>query len=360
MPLPFITGNVPPIGGAIGRDPADFRVEEIPAYLPSGEGTHLYVWIEKRELTTLDVVNAFAKQLSLRSSDIGVAGMKDKYAVTRQWLSLPPPICEEDLNAVELKGLSILKTSRHTNKLKTGHLKGNRFELVIRNIAVPATLALTHARSVLGTLSTPPFAPNWYGAQRFGRHGDNALRGKQIVVDSMARRKPGRKHRLMISAYQSLIFNQYLKQRIIDGLFDQVLEGDLMQVRASRGVFELESLAAEQTRLIEGDIAVTGPMFGWDMKCGAEATLSRHREDELLRSEGLTLQSFEHLAKLARGTRRSISVEVLAPTVEVMDPSSLKISFSLPAGSYATTIVRELVKPTTDFSDNLSLDTKPL
>ena len=164
--LPYQTADVPGIGGCLRTSLEDFQVEEIPAYMPCGEGDHVFAWIEKRGLTSAFLLGELAKALEIRDSDIGIAGMKDRYAVTRQMVSLPPPITPEAVLALEIKGVKILSAERHGNKLRTGHLKGNRFILRVRDLSCSVEDAVSRSTLVLEKLAVVPGAPNWYGAQR--------------------------------------------------------------------------------------------------------------------------------------------------------------------------------------------------
>jgi len=179
--LPYLTAELPGIGGVLRTTPEDFFVDEEPAYPPKGEGEHVFVKIEKRGLTTQMAVERIAKALNVKARDIGVAGMKDRHAVTRQWLSLPPPTQPEAAQALALEDVAILEVARHPHKLRTGHVRGNRFRLRVRGVAPDSEVAVANARAILDRLAQPPGAPNWYGEQRFGRDGDNAARGRAIV-----------------------------------------------------------------------------------------------------------------------------------------------------------------------------------
>ena len=218
--LPFVTADLPGSGGALRRTPEDFRVDEVPAYLPSGEGTHLYLRVEKRGRTTRDAIRALAAALGVPERDAGYAGLKDREAVTTQWLSFPVARDPEP-TALESPGLRVLEVSRHGNKLRPGHARGNRFALTVRGGD------LERARAAAAALATRGF-PNFFGPQRFGAAGRNAVTGKALLL---GQRTPeaGRAardrflRRLCISAYQSELFNRWLTERLADGLFAAAL-----------------------------------------------------------------------------------------------------------------------------------------
>tara|TARA_R110002096_G_scaffold408075_1_gene606952 strand:- start:55655 stop:56740 length:1086 start_codon:yes stop_codon:yes gene_type:complete len=348
--LPYVTADLPGIGGRLRAKLSDFEVEEIPAYEPCGEGDHVYAWIEKRELTTANVVRELAKCLEIRESDIGAAGMKDKYAVTRQLLSLPPPLTPEAVLACEIEGVKILSAKRHGNKLKTGHLKGNRFILQVRDMECSPEEAQKRAQAIFERLTSVPGAPNWYGAQRFGRGGGNAGIGKALVTQAKIPGKAprGRQRRLFISSYQSKLFNECLAERMQEELFTTVLAGDLLQKRDSGGVFASDDAVVDQERFASGEVGLSGPMFGHRMKCPSEGTAASEREARILAREEITLESFSHLSKLANGARRPMSIVLDEASAHALD-ESLEVRFALPSGSYATAIMREIIKGAEDF-----------
>lgn len=348
--LPFLTADLPGIGGALRSTDDDFAVEEVPAYQPGGEGDHVFVWIEKRGLSTFDAVAALARALDVKPGDVGTAGLKDKRAVTRQFLSLPPPVTPEAALAVELEGLAVLSATRHPNKLRTGHLRGNRFTLRVRELACDADEAAARAGAILARLAASPGCPNWFGAQRFGRSGDNAQAGRRIVRGEAGKKGPrNRQRRLLVSAYQSELFNDYLRQRMDEGTAGRVLAGDLLQVRASGGIFASGDPDTDQARVDAGELALTGPMFGSKMKAPPEGSEASAREAALLEREGLSPGDFRHLGKIALGTRRALGVLVEAPEARPAEGGAVDLSFTLPSGSYATAVMREVMKTDRDF-----------
>jgi tRNA pseudouridine13 synthase len=300
-------------------------------------------------------VRLLCAAVGARASDAGTAGLKDKHAVTRQWISLPPPVTPEAARAATIPGLTVLAATRHANKLRTGHLRGNRFTLVVRELAVPAVEALRRAQAVLERLARPPGVPAWYAEQRFGRDGETAALGRALVRGERVRGGP-RERRLYVSAWQSELFNRYLDARLADGLHDRVLPGDLLRKTDSGGVFASEDPAAEQERLERGELCPTGPMPGARMRQPAEGTAAREREDALLASEGVTLADLARVASLAEGTRRPLAFPLGAASARALghredgaqgddgDDGALELAFSLPAGSYATVVAAEVMK----------------
>ena len=333
MDLPFLTAALPGIGGTLRTVDEDFVVDEELPYAASGSGDHVFVHLEKRGLTTSMAVSSIAKVLAINERDIGVAGMKDRHAVTTQWISLPPPCTPEQALALAVDNVTILEALRHTHKLRTGHVRANRFRLRVRG-----TTKAAEARAILERLAQPPGAPNWYGEQRFGRDGDNAARGRELLGG--ARTRDRKKDRLMLSALQSELFNAWLVARIADGLYARVLTGDVLH-KTSGGMFTSEDGAVDEPRLIAGELVATGPMFGDRMR--RAAGVAAEREDAILAAGGLSHDSWHTVRQIAEGTRRDASIQV-AETSVTEEAEALVIAFSLPGGAYATAVMRELMK----------------
>ncbi len=337
--LPYLTADLLGIGGVLRTTPDDFFVDEEPAYPASGTGDHVFARIEKRGLTTGMAVDHIARALSVSPRDIGVAGMKDRHAVTRQWISLPPPTTPEAVRALALDDIAIVEVARHNHKLRTGHVRANRFVLIVRGVEPDAA---ARARAILGQLAAPPGAPNWYGEQRFGRDGDNAERGLGIVRGE----KPPRDRklaRLLVSSLQSKLFNDWLVARMRDGLYARVLGGDVLH-KSGGGMFVCTEPDVDEPRLLANELVLTGPMFGVSMRAAADGTPAAEREDAILTAAGLARDSFASVRAIAEGTRRDASISVGDPTVRDVEPGVLEVAFGLPGGAYATAVMRELMK----------------
>jgi tRNA pseudouridine13 synthase len=350
MSLPHLSAELPGTGGVLRSRDEDFVVDEVPAYPASGEGDHVFVRIEKRGLTTPMAAEAIADAVGVRVRDVGWAGMKDRRAVTRQWLSLPPPVTPERVATIAVDGVTILEVRRHNHKLRTGHLRGNRFVLRVRGIA-DAALAAERASAVLAALAAAPGAPNWFGEQRFGREGDNAAVGKALITggDLPRRIHPrdlGRNRRLYVSALQSELFNEWLRRRLADGLYRRVITGDLLQKRASGGMFATEDPAVDQPRLLAGELVVTGPMFGHRLRAPVADSEAAGREAEILAWAGVAAADFARVGALGEGTRRPLAIEITDGAVAVAAglDDAIDVSFTLPSGAYATTVMREVMK----------------
>jgi len=336
-PLPCSTEGLPGSGGALRSSPEDFRVDEVPAYLPAGSGPHLYLRVEKRGRTTRDAVRALARALNVPERDCGAAGQKDRDAVTTQWLSFPVAN-DPDPRALELPGLTVLEVSRHQNKLRTGHVRANRFDLAVRGGELERARACAAALAERGL-------PNYFGPQRFGAAGENAAIGRRLLagdrapeVQRAARDRFMR--RFVISAFQSHLFNRWLAARMADGLFAAALAGDWLKKLDSGGLFLCEDPAADGPRVARFEVSPAGPMFGHALRPAAGEALLR--EERLLAEEGVAPADFARGGGEAEGTRRAARLRVEVALEPL--PDGYRARFELPKGSYATVVMRELMK----------------
>jgi tRNA pseudouridine13 synthase len=344
--LPYLTHDLPGIGGVLRSIDDDFRVSEEPAYLPTGTGDHVMLQIRKRGLTTAMAASMIAKAIGVAERDMGWAGMKDRRAVTEQWLSAPALLEPETIMQLQLPGIEILQAARHPHKLRTGHVRSNHFVIRVRGCDGTVTARLDAARQIVARLVQSPGAPNWYGEQRFGRDGDNASRGMTILSSGTWQKprhaKDQKRDRLLISALQSQLFNLWLQQRLQDGLYHRVIEGDVMR-KIDGGLFVCEDAAADQVRMDAGAIVPTGPMFGVEMKRPPDGSQAWQREQVILDSVQLTLNSFASVAKIGSGARREIGLNVQCMQVaQIAD--DVVFAFTLPSGGYATAVMREVMK----------------
>ena len=341
--LPFLTSDLPGIGGDLKGIPADFVVEEIPAYQPCGDGEHLFLWIEKQDTSAEQLVNYIAQSVGIRREDIGVAGLKDRRAVTRQFVSVPLAV-EDRVLSMNCETIRVLEQIRHTNKLRTGHLRGNRFLILVRK---PLSDSESRAKQILDRIAECGF-PNYFGEQRFGIAGTTLRTGLDLLSGKSNQRRLPRSRRkflmrLSLSAVQSDLFNQVLAERITDGLTQRVLPGDVMQVVESGGCFVVEDLDYEQQRFEKRETVLTGPMFGPKMKRPRDEPEAR--ELRALERNGLAIEDFARFKKLTSGTRRPMLVHP-ADLEFVEEASALRFSFTLPRGAYATVLMREFMKVT--------------
>jgi tRNA pseudouridine13 synthase len=314
--------------------PEDFVVEEIPAYEPTGDGAHLYVTFTKRDLTTDFVVSAIARAAKVKPRDIGVPGMKDKVAITTQTISLPwAEGLDEAMLALSIPGVTITSAKRHNNKLKTGHLHGNRFRVRISNIDKAEGDRIV---SVLERIKLEG-VPNAFGAQRFGRSGDNAVRAKAWLEGKEAGPRDPRQLRFLFSALQSAVFNEVLARRVQEGTWATVVEGDLVKRRDSGGLFLCTDEQQDRERAARGEVSATGPIPGVKMRPaeGAPGVIEREVFQQIVGDA----VDFGKTAKLGEGTRRVLRLWVEELTVSREQDDSIWVYFVLPKGAYATTVI---------------------
>jgi tRNA pseudouridine13 synthase len=341
---PLLSAELPGIGGRIKTVVQDFEVEEIPAYQPSGSGEFIYLWIEKIDMGAEYFTRQVAHRLGIPVSAVGTAGLKDRHAVTRQMVSIPATAAER-ISQVEGEGIRVLQVSRHSNKLRPGHLRGNRFRVLIRD----ADQADQRLRPLLGRLREQGL-PNCYGPQRFGNDGETAtiglalLRGQSpppLTSGQKVNLKNPFLRKLALSAAQSALFNYYLGQRLKDGLLRRVLPGDVMAKYPFGGMFVAQEVQREQQRFDARELVTAGPIFG--RKTFAATGTAAEREAGTLAAFGLTPAAFAGFGKLVQGTRRHnlVYVDDLSTTLE---PEGVRLTFTLPAGSYATVLLREIMK----------------
>jgi tRNA pseudouridine13 synthase len=314
------------------------------------------VEVEKRDMTSIDLVAFLARHFGFDKRDVGMAGMKDKHAVTRQWLSLPAHL----MNSLDVVGplghdVSILQAELHGNKLRTGHLLGNHFELVVRDLTIPLTEAVDRASSLFDELRRRG-APNYFGMQRFGHGGSTVEIGLGLLADdSDSRRRVKKKRRLKKLAYnavQSAVFNGVLARRIDAGSVDQPEMGDRIEWHTERRYLRLddeEQLEEATDAVSTGAAAVSGPMPG--PRHPEADGKPRELELEVYDEWGVSDDLFASAGKLALGTRRPFTVDVGDARAEQTADDALQIAFFLPSGSYATVVLRELMKEQSAIAD---------
>jgi tRNA pseudouridine13 synthase len=337
--VPYLTASVPALGGRIRSTPDDFCVEERPLYLPCGEGEHLYIRVKKRGLSTPDLVLRLASQLHVKAQTIGVAGLKDAQAVTTQMLSLQG-VKAETISALptdeRLLALEVL--GRHRNRLRKGHHAGNQFRLVIRDVRERSQDDLQELFDELVRRGVP----NYFGPQRQGRSGTNFQLGAELLQDAARRNKMPRNKRIwFMNAYQSHVFNRIVAKRIES--IDRVFLGDWAMKSDNGACFPVEQPEVEQPRADRFEISPTGPLFGsrapWatgvpgDIEQAVVAELGT--TPELLSKAGAECGF--------RGERRALRVR-LNELSWSLEGTVLTLGFWLPPGSYATSVLREVVK----------------
>ncbi len=336
LDLPYISTHLPGIQGRLRVRPEHFVVEEIPLYEPADEGEHTFLRITKREMTSTYVRDRLAQIFGVRKEDVGMAGLKDRHAVTTQTFSVPRVSPEEALQRLqqEFPQVYVHWARRHRNKLKPGHLLGNRFRIVVVDTA-PGDFERAQA---IAAFLRRVGVPNYYGEQRFGRAGDNPERGREALQGRGPRDRWLR--RFLISAYQGYLFNRYLARRVQAGFFTRLLEGDIAKKADTGGLFLVHDVAAEQPRYERGEIHFTGPMYGYKMWMaeGEAGAL----EQAILEEEGVTLEDFRKAR--VKGTRRLGRLWLSDLQIEAQGETALVFTFSLPKGAFATVVMREFLR----------------
>jgi tRNA pseudouridine13 synthase len=384
----YLTHDIPGIGGVIKQRPEDFIVDEIPLYEAAGDGEHLYLLIEKERRTTTDVVRRLANIFRVRQSDVGYAGMKDKHAVTRQHFSVYLPDRSNDdrgIEQVDFAGIKVIWARRHANKLRRGHLAGNRFDIRIRQVPDDA---VWHARQVVDALCRLG-VPNYLGRQRFGNRQDNHhigrllllgqwsaaidmllgqprdddpphvhaarqayergdfsaaleqwprnMRTERCVLNGLRQGRDAHRaarmidlnqRRFFISGMQSAIFNHLLERRIREGTFDHLVDGDIAFAYDGR------------------DPSPTGPMWGVQMRRAAGVVDQWERES--LHAFDLTEDDLAgNDVADARGSRRPL--RTFLADVELGDGADdhgpyVRLMMRLNRGCFATVVLDEIMK----------------
>ena len=343
--------------GRIKVEPEDFIVEELPAYLPNGEGEHLYLWIEKRDVSADYLTGQLSRALGISRDAIGMAGQKDRRAVTRQWVSVPGEV-ESRLSVLDelaATGLvKVLSSARHRNKLRTGHLVGNRFDIRVRT----DDLTALEVASQIAERVRQQGVPNRYGDQRFGIGDATLAWGRDLLTGARSPREiePHRRRsflRLALSSVQSDLFNAVIQVRAQRDELRKAIDGDVLQVIASGGCFLTENLVVDQARIETREVISTGPMFGVKMK--SPTGLAHQLEQEILTASGFELRHFEPFSQLMSGARRAL---VVYPTEVAVrpDPLGVRVVFSLPPGAYATTVLAEFLEEPDTGEDTAEAD----
>jgi tRNA pseudouridine13 synthase len=343
LELPYSTGEMPGLGGQLRAAPEAFIVEEIPLYEASGNGQHLYVNVTKENLTTREVARSLAETFDLPNGAVGFAGMKDKFARTTQTFSLlvghvDEAFVREAPSRISGKSPVAVNWARlHRNKLKKGHLLGNRFTITVADLSVEGEQAKKWANAIADQVRGRGL-PNFYGPQRLGQNGANVRRGWELLQGE--KRMSNRWLRsLLLASVQSYLCNRYLALRQEQGCFTRLMAGDIAKKHDTGGLFVVENQAEEQSRFDEKEISFTAPIYGPKM-WNAEAEAGE-LEQAVLEGSGLELDVFAK-AKMM-GTRRLGRILVEDLSVKWEGNRSV-VSFSLPKGAFATTVLREFMK----------------
>ncbi|HVR76168.1 MAG TPA: tRNA pseudouridine(13) synthase TruD [Planctomycetota bacterium] len=403
IPHPYWTSSIPGVGGVIKERPEDFVVEEVPLYTACGQGEHTYFEIEKIDLSTFEALERLSRELRVEVKEFGYAGLKDRKGLTRQTISIAH-VDPARIESIEIPQLRVLWARRHTNKLRIGHLRGNRFSVWIRDAQGGAAESVGE----IVRLVAEHGLPNYYGPQRFGNRGDAHRVGRSFLRrddragvrrilghPSSTEQNPhvvrARKHfmageisdaldsfpsayreerrllaylleagenysgakkrlrdssrKLYFTAYQSYLFNLVLSERLrrTGGDVARLLEGDVAFLHRNGAVFRVVDAAAEEPRTRSFEVSPSGPIFG--MRMPAPLGIEAEIEEEILSREGIQVKDFHQLMPHLRldGGRRPFRVKV-EDLVWRVEGADLYFEFFLPKGSYATTFFREVMK----------------
>ncbi len=327
--LRYLHGK-PTFTAAFRSSPDDFQVDEIMPVAFDGEGEHVCLHVEKRNLNTMQVVKMLARHLGVKNHDVGYSGLKDRHAVTTQWFSVPVPIKQDaDFSPLVSDELKILEQCRHSRKIRLSSHKVNRFTITLRADNMPDfsnRLAVIKEQGV----------PNYFGEQRFGFDGHNLAMAVRMFGGEKIRDR--KLKGLVISAARSQVFNQVVSQRIAEGLFEQPLQGDAFMLAGSKSFFTDDGSDDIQERLIQNDILLSAPMPG-----SGNSLVSG---DALVKEQAWT----EHYQAWQAGLekqqvkqeRRAIKLLPQELTWQHSE-NALTLSFLLPSGCFATAVLRELV-----------------
>ena len=338
--LAYLHGKPEP-KGLLRVQQSDFKVFEQLPFLPCGEGEHLFIHIRKTGANTLFVARELAKYFKVKEQLVSYAGLKDRFAVTEQWFGIHVPGKQEyDLTDLMIEGVEVLCYKRHNKKLRTGALTGNRFELILRNVTEIKTLYERWKKII------EQGVPNYFGEQRFGIDGGNIEHA--LALFSGTKVKDKKKRGMYLSAARSCIFNDIINTRIEKNIFSTLQVGDVLMLSGTQSVFLLEEIDdIIKQRLIEKDVDVTAAMWG-------AGELMTRDEPQIFEQE-----IADHHVNFSQGLprfglkqeRRRIRLVIEDADIEILSEENLendalpavKVSFTLAAGSYATTVLRELI-----------------
>lgn len=322
----------PEVSGLIRTSPEDFQVDEELGFDLVGEGEHVCLHIRKRNSNTDFIAKQIARLAGVKNMDVSYAGLKDRNAVTTQWFSIYlSNKSEPDWSQLNFDEVEVIEVKRHNRKLRRGSLKGNHFKLVVRELDGDSS----SLEQRLQTISNSG-VPNYFGEQRFGR--DNLAKATGLF-NAEFKIKDRNKRSMYLSAARSAIFNEVLSKRVAAASWNQALEGDLMMLDGSHSVFSVEMVDDEiKCRIAEFDIHPTGPLWGRGRL--VTAADAQQLEQQCADNFALFCDGLEKAGM--KQERRALRLPVSQLDWQ-LDGNSLSLSFFLSSGSYATSVLRELV-----------------
>ncbi|MCK9473880.1 tRNA pseudouridine(13) synthase TruD [Sulfurimonas sp.] len=336
------------------QTPRDFVVEEIPLYEFCAQGEHLILFVRKKGLSTLELVSIIAKYLGIQNKEIGYAGLKDKHAMTKQYISLHKKY-EEKMNDFNHEDIKIISKTYHNNKIRIGHLNGNRFYIKLKKVNPTSAKKIDEALKNIAKFGMP----NFFGYQRFGTDGNNHIDGEKIAKGEKKERNPKIK-KLLISAYQSHLFNLWLSRRLeistlvenfqtkeLESLLNmpndelskmkaqthpfKLISGDIMEHYPFGRLFDFEGDENDLNRFNEKDISATGLLCGKKVKVASgNARVIEKEFDDEINADGARRYAWVY----PQGVEGRYKNE----------EAQYELNFTLPKGSYATVLIEEIAK----------------
>lgn len=333
IPLPnWDCAKEPVARGFIKASPQDFEVEEVLGFKLTGVGEHLYLLVEKSDMNTQDLVKYLSSRLMIHPKHISYAGLKDKQAVTRQWISVKTAE-NVDIRGLKSSKVSVLEAHRHPGKLKRGAHQANRFKIIVRNISSAQNIEQALIRI------QQQGVPNYFGEQRFGRAGKNidkarALFAGKISVDRQLRG-------LYLSAARSFLFNEVLSERVKQNSWATGMSGEILMLDGSNSFFKTSELDDQlHARLAEFDIHPSAPLWGRGTLCSSQEACEL--ESGILAKHPDLTRGLEAFG--LRQQRRSTRLIPINLEYTWLDEVNLELRFQLVKGAYATSVLRELVQ----------------
>lgn len=321
----------PGFSGTIRNTHSDFEVSEALSFEPSGEGEHLFLYIEKQQCNTSWVAEQLQKHFRLRSQDIGYAGKKDKCSIAKQWFSLHIPGQSVSIDDLDTDSFRVIKAVRHNKKLRKGVIQHNHFKIKVINLAQAID------ERVIDNIRIKGF-PNYFGYQRFGHNANNLIKASKLFNQQIKVRSRN-KRGLYLSAARSFLFNLMLAQRLEKNLWEHIVPGDCVGLSGSKSYFVCDKIDDElKQRLAQADIHISGWLAGIQKS---------QSESKALELETSVLAQYESWlvglknAKVA-SSRRPMRVIPQDFKISQFNDNQQLIEFSLPAGSFATSLLREL------------------
>ncbi len=322
----------PKVSGLFKTELSSFKVYELLPFLPCGEGEHLLIHIRKSGANTLYVARQLAKYFNVKESLVSYAGLKDRFAITEQWFGVHLPGKQEfDLSDIDITGAEVISYARHNKKLRTGALTGNRFTIKLTQVNDVEALAERWQQIITAGV------PNYFGEQRFGIEAGNLAKAEALFSGTKVKDK--KKRGMYLSAARSFLFNEIISRRIKKGLFNTMLCGDVAMLAGSQSVFKIEQpdeLLVQ--RLQEHDIDLSAAMWGaGELMSSGEQAIIEQQVAEQYNTFAIGLPRFG-----LKQERRRMRLTISQPKLLIED-NTAEVSFVLPAGSYATTVLRELL-----------------